>query len=221
MTTGWFLVWVGVLVSPGGVDAQVQVAAETRFRELCATCHGAEGHGNQALLAPNLAGLPSWYVEEQLLRFRNGWRGTGDGDHSGATMRAVALTLADEEISGLAKHVASLPVYVPEAEAPEEFAQMHELYRESCASCHRFNGQGEVVFSAAPLSTFPSWYLADALRKYRDGVRGSHPKDPKGQQMQEIVEPYSDETIFDLARYIGMLGEAYPPGKRRAVGFGR
>ena len=33
---------------------------------LCEQCHGANGAGHAAYLAPEIAGLPAWYVESQL-----------------------------------------------------------------------------------------------------------------------------------------------------------
>ena len=42
--------------------------------QLCASCHGAQGEGNQLYLAPNIGGLPVWYLEAQLTKFRDGGR---------------------------------------------------------------------------------------------------------------------------------------------------
>ena len=42
---------------------------------LCTACHGAQGQGNPELKAPSIAGLPDWYVKNQLEKFRAGTRG--------------------------------------------------------------------------------------------------------------------------------------------------
>ena len=43
--------------------------------QLCGTCHGAEGEGNELYLAPAIGGMPLWYLEGQLAKFRDGGRG--------------------------------------------------------------------------------------------------------------------------------------------------
>jgi cytochrome c oxidase subunit 2 len=69
-----------------------------------------DGSGNQALGAPPIAGHPDWYIAAQVKKFKAGVRGAKTGDIQGPTMRAIAMTLADEAtIANVAAHVASLP----------------------------------------------------------------------------------------------------------------
>ncbi len=63
----------------------------------CIACHGADGSGNQALFGAPLANVSDWYLLTQLENFRAGIRGSKSGDQSGAMMRPMALTLADEQ----------------------------------------------------------------------------------------------------------------------------
>jgi cytochrome c oxidase subunit 2 len=64
----------------------------------CAACHGAAGEGIEGLKGPSLNHASDWYVLKQLQKFRSGIRG-GDPakDPTGAQMRAMALTLADDQ----------------------------------------------------------------------------------------------------------------------------
>ena len=62
----------------------------------CVECHGADGSGDESRGAPPLTGLNDWYIVAQLQLFKAGDRGTTPGDASGATMRPMALSLADE-----------------------------------------------------------------------------------------------------------------------------
>ncbi|MEQ8952995.1 MAG: c-type cytochrome, partial [Gammaproteobacteria bacterium] len=62
----------------------------------CATCHGANGEGNEALGAPALAGQNDWYLVTQLKNFKAGYRGTHPQDTYGAQMRAMANTLNND-----------------------------------------------------------------------------------------------------------------------------
>lgn len=63
----------------------------------CAACHGPTGAGNQQLNAPPLSGASDWYLLTQLQHFKDGVRGANPADTTGALMRPMAKTLADEK----------------------------------------------------------------------------------------------------------------------------
>ena len=60
------------LLAPGASRADERGAA---LFGLCAQCHGEQGEGNQVFGAPAIAGLPLWFVQSQLQKFRSGLRG--------------------------------------------------------------------------------------------------------------------------------------------------
>ncbi len=62
----------------------------------CAACHGPDGKGNQQLKAPPITQLDDWYMVNQLHKFKSGVRGTNPEDITGAQMRPMAMTLADD-----------------------------------------------------------------------------------------------------------------------------
>jgi cytochrome c oxidase subunit 2 len=62
----------------------------------CAACHGPDGSGNEVVLGPPLR-TNDWYQLTQLANFRAGVRGTKPGDTTGALMRPMSMTLADEQ----------------------------------------------------------------------------------------------------------------------------
>ena len=185
----------------------------SQFATFCAVCHGTKGEGNRELNAPSIAGLPAWYAEIQLRKFRTGMRGTGS-DHTGAVMRAIALTLTEDSLPKLATHIAALEPMPTKTDLPHDLEQTAELYFETCAPCHRFNGHGERVFRSAPITLLPDWYLTAALIKYRDGHRGTHAEDESGLKMREVTNHLSTETIAELVRYLGVLAEKYPPRRK-------
>jgi len=63
----------------------------------CAACHAPDGSGNEAVFGPPLKHASDWYLLTQLANFRGGVRGMKPGDTSGALMRPMSLTLADEQ----------------------------------------------------------------------------------------------------------------------------
>jgi len=72
-------------------------AGNDRFQSVCASCHGANGEGNDDGKAPRLAGTDDWYLATQLRKFKNGVRGASPKDIEGRLMRPMARQLADED----------------------------------------------------------------------------------------------------------------------------
>jgi cytochrome c553 len=69
---------------PGDQQAGKQVY------EICETCHGETGAGNQAVAAPRIAGVDGWYLATELRKFNSGVRGANPKDRQGRSMRAVS-----------------------------------------------------------------------------------------------------------------------------------
>ena len=67
------------------------------FYAVCAGCHGADGMGLEATNAPRLQGQYDWYLIRQLKNYQSGARGVHKDDTFGATMRAMAGTLPNEQ----------------------------------------------------------------------------------------------------------------------------
>lgn len=75
----------------------------------CATCHGADAEGNEALGAPALAGQNDWYMVTQLKNFLAGYRGAHPRDVYGAQMRAMTTGLSGEnDIDNVVAYINSL-----------------------------------------------------------------------------------------------------------------
>lgn len=64
---------------------------------ICRTCHGPKGAGMQALNAPPINRGSDWYFLDQLKKYKSGVRGTVPADVTGALMRPMAMTLANEQ----------------------------------------------------------------------------------------------------------------------------
>ncbi len=75
----------------------------------CMACHGAQAEGNEIMKAPPLSGLPDWYISNQLDKFKEGIRGAHSKDIEGASMRPMAMMLADRTaMDNIAAYIASL-----------------------------------------------------------------------------------------------------------------
>ena len=64
----------------------------------CMACHQKNGKGNEQLYAPSLVGLSDVYIVNQLIKYRDGVRGSGNGDKHGRVMQSFAKNLKNEQV---------------------------------------------------------------------------------------------------------------------------
>ncbi|MEM9622948.1 MAG: c-type cytochrome [Pseudomonadota bacterium] len=175
---------------------------------VCATCHGSAGEGNQAMQAPRLAGMETWYLLTQMRLFREGARGTAPGDMYGMVMATTAkrADLADPVVlSSLANYVAQMQRDWPQQTIFGDAAAGEGLYR-SCILCHGDRAQGIEAISGPRLLGLDDWYLRSQLQKFKSRQRGYHNSDHGGRQMQPMVSVLADDkAIDDVVTYIGSL----------------
>lgn len=186
--------------SPGG---------EALFN-LCVNCHGNAGEGKQELEAPAIAGLPEWYVMEQLKKFANGGRGKDFRDVAGMRMRPMARTLRNEkEMADVSAYVANMAPVSVEATLKGIPSSGKAKYDTVCVTCHGANAEGKQELGAPPLTGASDWYLASQIHKFQDGIRGSNPAlDQWGATMAPMsMTLTSEQEIRDVIAYIRTLGD--------------
>lgn len=201
---------------PALVPAPAPDGAVGVYAQVCAACHGPAGEGKEELHSPSIAGLPIWYVEEQVKKFRAGTRGFHPEDLPGQQMRAISLTLTDAQISEAAATIAEMPIHLsepPPADFDLEIARYS--YANDCMECHRYNGKGEIVFHSAQLVTLNRSYLLRQLMNFRSGRRGATEGDMYGSKMVEKTRSLTDDEIEMFATYIGALAHGDDPRAAR------
>lgn len=203
------VVILGVLSALVGTSAFVgaETRSETYFTSLCAMCHGLKGEGNQTLGAPAIAGLPSWYIENQLTKFRTDVRGKHPGDIAGMRMRPMARTIKHEEdVENIAAYVANLPAQKVPHTITGDVNRGKERFA-VCVACHGPQAAGQSALNAPPLVTTNDWYQLTQLKNFKAHIRaGSPAKDPFGAQMTAIAASLEDEQVMrDILAYINTL----------------
>ncbi len=176
---------------------------------LCDQCHGAIGEGMQMALAPPIAGLSDWYIDQQLKKFKTGARGLHPDDVGGLRMYPMSLTLrTDEDIAALAAHVSSLPPTRPELTLPPGDAQKGKARYAPCQGCHGAKAEGREPIGPS-LDKTSDWYFVASMQKYRDGIRPADPKlDPTAMAMVGMARLLpDDQTVLDVYAYIRSLSE--------------
>ena len=207
--TVWTLLLLAAGLSLSGCRMGAADAA-TRGQEVfqtCVPCHNADGSGNPAIGAPNIAGMKQWYVQSQLQKFQIGARGMQFNDIEGMRMRPMALSVSsDTDIEAVARYVESLP---PVTHSPVLTGDIHagdNQFHLVCAACHGENGQGNQDVKAPRLAGIDDWYLATQLRKFKSGVRGTYPKDIEGRLMRPMARGLADEdAVRNVVAYIDSL----------------
>ena len=176
----------------------------------CLPCHGANGEGDIGQLAPAIAGLPAWYVDAQLFKFREGGRGAHFDDIAGLRMRPMALSLhSNDDVRDMAAYVAQLPTPATPLTITGGDAAAGKGHFALCAACHGADGGGNEMMNAPPIAGRDDWYIYDQLRKFRSGVRGTHKLDTTGPGMRAIALSLPDDkALRDVAHYIAELPNA-------------
>lgn len=172
----------------------------------CSQCHGLDGSGIREFRAPAIAGLPDWYLESQLMKFRTGARGDHPDDVEGLRMRPMSRTLASEaDVKLVAQYVAGMPVNRPARTVRGDVAKGSELYQ-PCVACHGARGEGMKAQKSPPLRDSSDWYLLAQLKKFKTGIRGTDPLDETGAQMRPLVDTLIDENAMkDVVSHIMTL----------------
>ncbi len=86
---------------PMGKDREIANASAQDgmrlFQERCMECHRYNASGEMAFGSPPLIGRQSWYLEEQLKKFKSGKRGAMKNDVNGAKMVQITNFFVEDE----------------------------------------------------------------------------------------------------------------------------
>lgn len=173
--------------------------------KVCATCHGADGVGNAVVGGPSLGGLEPWYLKNQLMAFRSGYRGVDPDYIPGFEMQDSVNELSDTEID-------ELVAYISTWEQPDSLQTLagdashgSELYV-SCAACHGVNAEGNPALNAPALAARDDWYMLRQLKLFKAGSRGAHPEDHVGATMRAAMSVLnSEQDMIDVLTFIKSL----------------
>jgi cytochrome c553 len=208
LCSGKFSLLLAGFLLNAAVTAYAQAADGKSLYASCAACHGQKGEGNRALGAPNIAGMPDWYVKTQLENFAGGRRGSKPGDTYGAQMRGAAMALSTPaDRATVAAFVAKMPKTAAAAKPPAKanLANGATQYNALCGSCHAANGKGNKALGAPALGGIDPVYIARQYANFRTGLRGTHPSDKLGKQMAAISKMLDAKAEQDVLAYIGTL----------------
>jgi len=195
------LIWLGSIVALA--EDELPIAADDFI--YCTVCHGIQLMGNPIIKAPRLSGMDAWHVEQQLVSFKKGLRGTHVDDPAGYEMQPMVAALSDDQISEVASFVNATRSPAPVITISGDVVK-GKTYYSTCAACHGVDGSGNSALGSPDLTTTDDWYQVTQLRNFKSGSRGSHPGDTYGMQMRAAAQLLADEqAIIDVVSYISTL----------------
>ena len=182
----------------------------------CASCHGAEGMGDDSMGTPRLTGQFAIFLRKQLEDFATDKREDGtmfamNGIAKGLTAKDrndVATYLESVKVVDDGRHGSDLKALKDAGAVPVGATHKGKSIVEwgqgnraeplaACRSCHGYNGRG-----APPI--YPRIggqkyvYIVNQLKALRDGAR----KNDLMSQMQIIAQRMTDEDIYNAAAYL-------------------
>jgi cytochrome c553 len=195
------------------------VAHGEKLYMTCVACHGDKAQGDKNQDAPALNIQEPWYIVSQLKKFKNGIRGTNPKDPPGMRMRPMAMILGDEkEMKDVAAYISTLKPStseLPPKTVDGDVKRGKGLYA-MCSTCHGLNGQGNQALNSPSLIGQHDWYIFSQLQKFKEGMRGSDPKDVTGARMRPMALSLSNEQAQkDVTAYISTF--KFPANKRAST----
>jgi cytochrome c553 len=178
-------------------------AADHFWRNECASCHGQEGHGYEALRAPAIAGLPDYYFMQQVKRYRDGLRGSEPSEKDVYFMHRETVELDDQLFRDLAKLVAAMKPRKANPTISGNAERGARLYAKHCASCHGPKAEGDQTKGAPPLGYFQDWYVVEQIKRFKKGKRQADAQHIESVQMHAMAKwLWLDRDVRDLAAFV-------------------
>ena len=172
------------------------------FRDRCMACHLQTGMGIREMNAPSIAGLPRWYVADQLRKFRRDQRGYHEEDTSGHLMQMNAVALDERSIAFVGRFIENLEANRSRNTASKKVGRdAQALYAQHCASCHGEQGEGNRSKRIPPLIHQQDWYLLKQMSNFAEGKR---------QHSEVTIPTLNPEALHSV---IAWIAELPPPTK--------
>ena len=198
-----------LLFSAGAVQAQ-DAAAGQKKAQMCIGCHGIPGYQAsfpEVHKVPMIAGQNAQYIGAALAAYKK-------GDRKHPTMRAIAISLSDQDMLDLSAFYAGLGSQeqkdVPDVPTVPNTAVAALLAKGACISCHGANFNKPLDGTYPKIAGQPADYLYVALKAY--SIESNPQIGRANPVMSAQVKQFKLSELKAMAKYIGSL-----PGEVRTV----
>ena len=169
----------------------------------CALCHGQFAQGIIGGLYPRLAGMPEYYVLEQMKKYVDGNR---SDDFSISMLEVGGMKdLTEEQSKDIAAFLAAIDLdkhyslNIPKP-AKGDPKNGKKLFNGDCKSCHGKAANGKAKKGTPPLAGQYTEYLVRETDFFKAKNR-YHDNDPE----DETFDDYSKEELDDIFAYIATI----------------
>ena len=158
---------------PSDLTDQTQQPKPPNIAPIAETCLGCHAGKGETHATPPLWGRGTDYILSQLDKFGEGTRGYHPDNHEAQLMGAIARQLKESgtDRQQLVEHLN----VTRKIEEPDAISL--------CGSCHGSNLHGNRWLGVPSIAGLDDWYIADQLRHFQTGVRGTHSSDANGRMM--------------------------------------
>lgn len=169
---------------------------------MCMGCHNIKGYQSsfpEVHKVPMIAGQSAKYIASALNAYRN-------GDRRHPTMRGIATSLSDQDITDISEYYSKLggETKLPEQPTRQPDAQVAQLLQKAaCVSCHGSNFSKPIDPSYPKIAGQHGDYLFVALKAYK---QENNPAVGRNNAvMGAIAKQFSHAELKALARYVSSL----------------
>ena len=170
---------------------------------MCIGCHSIPGYQAsfpEVHKVPMIAGQNAKYIASALNAYKA-------GDRKHPTMKAIAVSLSDQDIADLAAYYEALPTdkaalpAEPEHKPSTEVAEL--LKKGNCTSCHGANFSKPIDPAYPKLAGQHADYLYVALKAYQ--TQNNPQVGRANPVMSGMAAPFTHDQLKQIAKYIGSL----------------
>jgi len=197
------LVAAGLGLHANAQAAQGSAEAGAKKAAMCIGCHSIEGYQAsfpEVHKVPMIAGQNAKYLQAALGAYKA-------GDRKHPTMKAIAVSLTDQDMADLATYFETLPkdkVTLGAKASREPGPEVAELLKKgNCLSCHGDNFSKPVDAAFPKLAGQHPDYLFVALKSYQ--TLGNPQIGRANPVMSGMVASFKPAELKQLAKYIGSL----------------
>jgi cytochrome c553 len=194
-------------------DLKGDAAAGAKLNASCIGCHGIPGYQSsfpEVHKVPMISGQNAKYIAAALSAYRK-------GDRKHPTMRAVAVSLSEQDIANLAAYYAADggAAAVADTAAVQPTPEVAALLAKgACVSCHGANFSKPIDGAYPKIAGQYPDYLFTALKSYK--ADGNPNVGRNNAIMVGQVKQFSNKELKALAAYLGSL-----PAEMRTVAQSR
>ena len=203
LTTLFALAVASVTALSHAQEAKGDVAAGKQKIAMCIGCHGIAGYQAsfpEVHKVPMISGQSGKYIASALTAYQK-------GERKHPTMRAIAVTLSEQDIADVSayyeqhgKTSAELPA-TPKREPSVQVAEL--LKKGACVSCHGNNFAKPIDPSYPKIAGQHADYLFVALKSYK--VEKNNNLGRSNAIMAGIAKQFTNAELKTLANYIGAV----------------